>query len=95
MEIPVPGARHERSAGSGPSWPADVLAEVRRQRVGDVPIEVEDAEGGLFLAYLDEIEGDRIQFEINDGIAEIASEDVAAFTLLAAPPPDTSDELRH
>ena len=28
-------------------------------------------------------------------VAEIDSDDIAAFTLLAEPPPDTSDELRE
>jgi hypothetical protein len=94
MELPPLGQRQQRPAESEPTWASYMLAEVRRQRVGDVPVEVEDTKGQLFLAYLDKIDGDTIRFETDVGLTSIRSEDVAGFTLLAEPGPDTADEIR-
>jgi hypothetical protein len=67
-------------------------SEVRRVRVGDVPVAVEDTQGGTVEGLLDEVRDEQIRIDLGHIVIGIAPENIAAFTLLPGPPIDTSDQ---
>lgn len=83
------GSRYERPPEEGPSWFHDVLAEVRSEREGDVPIRVEATTGHRVDGLL--VEGDpaispgpsgKVSLNSHGEDLVIGSEMIAAFTLL-------------
>jgi hypothetical protein len=83
------GTRYERPPAEGPSWFHDVLAQVRAERDGDIPIRVEATTGHRVDALL--VEGDaaipagphgKVSLNSHGEDLVIASEMIAAFTLL-------------
>jgi hypothetical protein len=96
------GTRYERPPAEGPEWFHDVLARVREEREGDVPLRVEATTGHRVDALLVELDpkispGPHGKVALNSHGEDlvIGSEMIAAFTLLpgkTAARPDESDE---
>ncbi|HYJ21544.1 MAG TPA: hypothetical protein VEW07_05930 [Solirubrobacterales bacterium] len=83
------GTRYERPPTEPPSWFQDVLAQVRGEREGDVPIRVEATTGHRVDALLTELDpaispGSHGKVSLNSHGEDlvIGSEMIAAFTLL-------------
>jgi hypothetical protein len=83
------GTRYEQPPGEAPSWFHDVLAGVREERQGDVPIRVEASTGHRVDGLL--VEGDpaispgphgKVSLSSHGEDLVIGSEMIAAFTLL-------------
>jgi len=83
------GTRYEQPPGEGPSWFHEVLAQVRAEREGDIPIRVEATTGHRVDGLL--TEGDaaippgphgKVSLDSHGEDLVIASEMIAAFTLL-------------
>lgn len=83
------GVRYERPPGEALSWFRDVLAQVRAERDGDIPIRVEATTGHRVDGLL--TEGDeaipagphgKVSLDSHGEDLVIASEMIAAFTLL-------------
>jgi hypothetical protein len=93
------GQRYERPADAPPSWYANVLGEVRRQRVGDVRIILHVRRHGPISALLGESSAPsrhrrvRLENALGDPVSDIACEDIEGFTLLREPL-DRRGELR-
>ncbi len=83
-----PGERYQRPAASGASWYTDALSEVREQRAGSVPIQIEILGGGEVRGLLQGVSdpplGAHGAINLESGQA-IPCEDIEAFTLLPGP----------
>lgn len=100
--MPTPfeiGTRYERPPAEGPSWFGDVLAQVRGEREGDVPLRVEATTGHRVDALL--IEGNpaiapgphgKVSLSSHGEDLVIGSEMIAAFTLLPGATAKREDE---
>jgi hypothetical protein len=95
------GTRYERPPSEPASWFHDVLEQVRSERDGDVPIRVEATTGHRVDGLL--VEGNaaiapgphgKVSLDSHGEDLVIASEMIAAFTLLPGKSVDRSDELR-
>jgi hypothetical protein len=93
------GARTERPASEPTSWFHDVLEQVRRERAGDIPIRIEATTGHRVDGLL--VEGDaaiapgphgKVSLDSHGEVLVIASEMIAAFTLLPGRSADRDDE---
>jgi hypothetical protein len=80
---------------------ADALAEVRRTRVGDVPVKLDLIGGGSVVGLLEGAGATPMgeaTIELDTGLPDrreyVEDRDIDAFMLLREPPLDRSDELR-
>jgi hypothetical protein len=83
------GTRYERPPEEAPSWFHDVLAEVRGERDGDVPIRLEATTGHRVDGLLDQLDPaispgphGKVSIKSHGEDLVIASEMIQAFTLL-------------
>lgn len=96
------GARYELPPGQPPSWFHDVLDQVRSERDGDVPIRVEASTGHRVDALL--VAGNpaiaagphgKVSLDSHGEDLVIASEMIAAFTLLPGATAKREDESEN
>jgi hypothetical protein len=87
------GTRYERPPGEGPTWFHDVLEELREERGGDVPVRVEATTGHRVDGVLKEADPaispgphGKVSLDSHGEDLMIASEMIAAFTLLPGSP---------
>jgi hypothetical protein len=95
MEI-QPGKVYRRSSERGSEWFIAVLQEANRVGMHPINISIMTTSGSVLSGELEGTEKDAINVreQGEPDVARIDAEDVEAFTVLAEPPPDTSDELR-
>jgi hypothetical protein len=93
------GTRYERPPAEPPSWFHDVLEQVRKERAGDVPIRLEATTGHRVDGLLGERDpaiapGPHGKVSLNSHGEDlvIASEMIAAFTLLPGKSADRGAE---
>lgn len=92
------GERIERPPSEPASWFHDVLTQVRNERAGDIPVRVEATTGHRVDGLL--VEGDaaispgphgKVSLDSHGEVLVIASEMIAAFTLLPGKSADRGD----
>jgi hypothetical protein len=95
------GTRYERPPSEPASWFHDVLEQVRGERVGDVPIRLEATTGHRVDGLLGENDAaispgphGKVSLDSHGEDLVIASEMIAAFTLLPGKSVDRGDEPR-
>jgi hypothetical protein len=93
------GTRYERPPAEGPSWFHDALEELREERGGDVPVRLEATTGHRVDGLLKEADpaispGPHGKVCLNSHGEDlvIASEMIAAFTLLPGASPVKKDD---
>ena len=91
-----PGQVYRRSRERGSEWFLAALGETHRMRAHPIIISIMTTSGSVLSGQLEGTEGNTVKLweRGEPDVAEIDSEDIEAFTVLAEPPPETSDELR-
>jgi hypothetical protein len=92
-----PGEVYRRSPERGSAWFLAALGEAHRIRTHPIIISIMTTSGSVLSGQLEGTQGNVVKLweQGEPDVAEIDSDDIAAFTVLAEPPPDTSDELRE
>lgn len=90
------GEVYRRSPEHGSEWFVTVLEEANRTHTHPIHISVMTASASVISGVLAGAEAGavKVQESGEPDVAQIAADDIAAFTLLAEPPPDASEELR-
>jgi hypothetical protein len=91
-----PGQVYRRGGERGSEWFLAALGEAHRMRVQPIIISIMTTSGSVLSGQLEGTEGSTVKLweQGEPDVAEIDGDDIEAFTVLAEPPPDTSDELR-
>jgi hypothetical protein len=95
MEI-GPGEVYRRSHTRGSEWFVSVLGEAHRVRTHPILISIMTTSGSVLSGELEGTRGNTVKLreQGEPDVAEIDSDDIGAFTVLAERPPDPIDELR-
>lgn len=93
------GTRYERPPAEPPSWFRDVLAQVREERAGDIPIRIEATTSHRVDGLLGELDAaispgphGKVSLNSHGEDLVIGSEMIAAFILLPGKTAKRSDE---
>jgi hypothetical protein len=91
-----PGEVYRRSPERGSEWFLAVLQEANRIRMHPINVSIMTTSGSVLSGELEGTDKDavKVREQGEPDVARIDADDIAAFTLLIEPPPDTSDELR-
>ena len=91
-----PGEVYRRSPEHGSEWFLAVLEEAARTGSHPINITVMTTDDSVISGALEGTDADAIKVREagEPDVAQIAADDMAAFTILALPPPETSGELR-
>jgi hypothetical protein len=91
-----PGEVYRRSHTRGSEWFVSVLGEAHRVGMHPILISIMTTRGSVMSGQLEGTEGNTVKLreQGEPDVAEIDSDDIEAFTVLAEPPPDPSAELR-